>query len=124
MRLSNFELDIMAYFWEGPELTAPEVFKSLGQERGVTYSTIKALIDRLETKGALVRTRNEGRTIYYKSAVARDKVRRPLVKSFLRRVYGDDLRPLFAQLLRDRSLSEEELAYLRRLLDQSTRSPK
>ena len=114
----------MARFWEGGKLTAPEVFKSLGQERGVTYSTIKALIDRLETKGALVRTRNEGRTIYYKSAVARDKVRRPLVKSFLRRVYGDDLRPLFAQLLRDRSLSDEEIAYLRQLLDDSTRSSK
>lgn len=114
----------MARFWEGRELTAPEVFKSLGQERGVTYSTIKALIDRLETKGALVRTRNAGRTIFYKSAVARDKVRKPLVRSFLRRVYGDDLRPLFAQLLRDRSLSDAEVAYLRQLLDASTRSSK
>jgi hypothetical protein len=43
----------------------------------------------------------------------------PLVESFLRRLYGDDLRPLFAQLLSDDSLSDEELAYLRELLRNS-----
>jgi BlaI family transcriptional regulator, penicillinase repressor len=123
MRLSNFELDIMACFWKTEELTAPEVCKSLGQARGVTYSTIKTLIDRLEAKGALVRTRNAGRTIFYKSAVKPEKVRKPLVKSFLRRIYGNDLRPFFAHLLRDDSLSEAELSYLRQLLKESKGAP-
>ncbi len=88
----------------------------LGVERGVTYSTIKSLIDRLEAKGALSRAETPGRVIYYRAAVKQDKVRKPLVKAFLRRLYGDDLRPLFAQLLSGDSLSEEELAYLRELL--------
>jgi BlaI family penicillinase repressor len=123
MRLSEFELDVMAGFWEGKELTAPGVFKLLGAKRGVTYSTIKTIIDRLEAKGALVRTRTEGRTIFYRAAVQRDKTRRRLVKSFLRRLYGDDLRPLFAQLVADESLSDEELAYLRQLLKESKRPP-
>jgi BlaI family penicillinase repressor len=123
MRLSDFELDVLVCFWKGEELTAPEVFRLLGQERGVTYSTIKTIIDRLEAKGALARTRNEGRTIFYKSAVQREKVRKPLVKSFLRRIYGDDLRPLFAHLLREQSLSEAELTYLRQLLKESESSP-
>ena len=122
MRLSNFELDVLTCFWTSEALTAPQVFKLCGQERGVTYSTIKTIIDRLEAKGALTRTGNEGRTICYKAAVKRDKVRKPLVKSFLRRVYGEDLRPLFAHLLRDESLSEAELAYLRQLLRENKRS--
>jgi BlaI family penicillinase repressor len=122
MRLSNFELDVMGCFWTSEALTAPQVFKLCGPQRGVTYSTIKTIIDRLEAKGALVRTGNEGRTICYRAAVTRDKVRKPLVKSFLRRVYGEDLRPLFAHLLRDESLSDEELAYLRQLLKENKRS--
>ncbi len=122
MRLSNFELDVMACFWKGTDLTAPEIFKLCGQERGVTYSTIKTIIDRLEAKGALARTGNEGRTISYKAAVKREKIRKPLVSSFLRRVYGEDLRPLFAQLLRDESLSEQELTYLRQLLEEKRTS--
>jgi BlaI family transcriptional regulator, penicillinase repressor len=118
-KLSEFELDIMGHFWEQKALSAPEVHRLLGVERGVTYSTIKSLIDRLEAKGALVRAKTPGRVIYYRAAVKRDKLRKPLVKSFLRRLYGDDLRPLFAQLLSDESLSEEELAYLRELLKKS-----
>jgi predicted transcriptional regulator len=82
----------------------------------------RPIIDRLEAKGALARTGNEGRTICYRAAVKRDMVRKPLVKSFLRRVYGKDLRPLFAHLLRDESLSDAELAYLRQLLNEDKRS--
>lgn len=106
----------MGYFWEQGELSAPEVHRLLGVERGVTYSTIKSLIDRLETKGALIRTSKSGRVIYHRPAIKRDKVRKPLVKTFLRRLYGDDLRPLFAHLLSDKTLSEAELAYLRELI--------
>ena len=54
-KLSDFEMDIMICFWERKQLSAPEVHRMLGVERGVTYSTIKSLIDRLETKGALSR---------------------------------------------------------------------
>jgi BlaI family penicillinase repressor len=116
MKLSDFEFDIMAHFWERKELSAPQVHQLLGVDRGVTYSTIKSLIDRLEAKGALTRTDTPGRLIYYRAAVKQEKLRKPLVRSFLRRLYGDDLRPLFAQLLSEKSLSEEELAYLRELL--------
>ena len=111
-KLSDFELDIMSCFWERKQLSAPDVHRLLGVERGVTYSTI----NRLEAKGALSRAETPGRVIYYRAAVKQEKVRKPLVKSFLRRHYGDDLRPLFAQLLSDDSLSDEELAYLRELL--------
>ncbi len=124
MRLSEFELDVMGSFWKGQELTAPEVFKLLGVPRGVTYSTIKAIIDRLEVKGAVVRTRTEGRTIFYRAAIQREKIRKRLVKSFLRRLYGNDLRPLFAQLVGDESLGEEELSYLRQLLEENKKSPR
>lgn len=123
MRLSEFELHVLSCFWEGRELTAPELFKLLGEERGVTYSTIKTIVDRLEAKGALARTRTEGRTIFYKAAVKPDKVRRPLVTSFLRRLYGNDLRPLFAHLLRDEALTEDELSYLRQLLKKTKAPP-
>jgi len=84
-KLSDFELDIMSCFWERKQLSAPDVHRLLGVERGVTYSTIKSLIDRLEAKGALSRAETPGRVIYYRAAVKQDKVRKPLVKSFLRR---------------------------------------
>ena len=46
------------------------------------------------------------------------------MKAFLRRFFGDDLRPLFAQLLQDEKLSAEELEYLRKLVAETERSKK
>jgi BlaI family transcriptional regulator, penicillinase repressor len=124
IRLSEFELDVMAHFWSDRELSAPELFERIGSERGVAYSTVKTIIDRLEAKGAIERVANRGRTIIYAPAIKRERVRKPLVKAFLKRLFGNDLRPLFAQLLQDEKLSDEELEYLRRLVAEAERSKK
>jgi BlaI family penicillinase repressor len=124
MRLSDFELDVMTHFWNDRELSAPELFDRIGPERGVAYSTVKTIVDRLEQKGAIERIANRGRTIVYAPVVKRERVRKPLVKSFLRRLFGNDLRPLFAQLLQDEKLSGEELEYLRKLVAEADRNKK
>lgn len=116
IRLSEFELDVMTHFWSDRELSAPELFERIGAERGVAYSTVKTIVDRLEQKGAIERVSNRGRTIVYSPVVKRERVRKPLVKAFLRRLFGNDLRPLFAQLLQDEKLSQDELEYLRGLV--------
>jgi BlaI family penicillinase repressor len=116
MRLSEFELDVMTHFWSDRELSAPELFERIGAERGVSYSTVKTIIDRLEAKGAIERITSRGRTIVYAAIIKQERVRKPIVKAFLRRLFGDDLRPLFAQLLKDEKLSDEELEYLRELV--------
>jgi BlaI family penicillinase repressor len=124
IRLSEFELDVMTHFWSDRELSAPELFERIGEARGVAYSTVKTIIDRLEQKGAIERVSNRGRTIVYSPVVKRERVRKPLVKAFLRRLFGDDLRPLFAQLLQDEKLSAEELEYLRKLVADAKGSQK
>jgi len=124
IRLSEFELDVMTHFWSDHELSAPELFERIGNARGVAYSTVKTIIDRLEAKGAIERVSNRGRTIIYSPIVKRERVRKPLVKAFLRRLFGNDLRPLFAQLLQDEKLSAEELEYLRKLVADAEQSKK
>jgi BlaI family penicillinase repressor len=90
----------------------------MGESRGVTYSTIKTIVDRLEDKGAIRRVDNEGKTIIYSATVSRERVRKPLVDSFVKRMFGEDRRPLFAQLLREEKLSEDEIDFLRQLVDE------
>lgn len=116
MRLSDFEFDVMTHFWRDGELSAPELFRRIGHERGVTYSTVKTIVDRLEAKGAIRRNEAEGKIILYSAAVKQERIRKPLVKTFLRRMFGNDLRPLFAQLLQDEKLSEEEIEFLKDLI--------
>ena len=121
MRLSDFEIDVLTRFWEHGRLSTPELFREMGESRGVTYSTIKTIVDRLEDKGAIRRVDTEGKTIIYSAAVARERVRKPLVQTFVRRMFGDDRKPLFAQLLRDEELSDDEIEFLRQLVDEASK---
>jgi BlaI family penicillinase repressor len=124
IRLSEFELDVMSHFWSDRELSAPQLFERIGPERGVAYSTVKTIIDRLEEKGAIERIASRGRTIIYAPKIKRERMRKPAVKTILRRFFGNDLRPLFAQLLQDEKLSGEDLEYLRKLVAEAERSKK
>jgi len=119
MRLSDFELDVMAHFWTDDTLSAPELFERMGASRGIAYSTLRTIVDRLEQKGAIKRIASRGRTVVYTAAVKQDKLRRSYLKTFLRRMFGDDLRPLFTHLFRDEKLSDAELDYLRELIAKS-----
>lgn len=116
MRLSEFELDVMQQVWRGEERSAPEVHRAVADVRGVTYSTVKTIMDRLERKGVLARSRQEGRTIFYKAAIPPGEVQRSMLERFVTHVFAGDRKPMWNYLLRDERLSPEEYRYLEDLL--------
>ncbi|MCY3838769.1 MAG: BlaI/MecI/CopY family transcriptional regulator [Gammaproteobacteria bacterium] len=116
MKLSEFELDVMQQVWRGEELSAPEVHRAVAEARGVTYSTVKTIMDRLERKGVLARSRQEGRTIFYKAAIPPGDVQQSMLERFVTHVFAGDRRPMWNFLLRHEQLSPEEYRYLEDLL--------
>ena len=116
MRLSDFELDVMQRFWRDGVRSAPEVHQAIANTRAVTYSTVKTIIDRLERKGALKRTRQDGRTIFYEAAASPDAVKQTMLERFVAHVFAGDRRPLLSHLLKDEELTPEEYRYLEGLL--------
>lgn len=121
MKLSDFEFEVMQVFWDQGSLTAPEVHKMIAEQRKVAYSTVKTIIDRLEEKQALVRERTYGRTILYGAAVTRESLSKPMVRSFIGKLFGGNVRPLFNHVLKEESLSLEDVDYLQEILDQKRR---
>jgi len=116
VELSNFELEVMQLFWSNPESTAPEIHQIITSKRTVSYSTVKTIIDRLEKKGALNRSRQEGRTIFYNPSVERNQLRKPMIKDFIDRVFLGKSKPLVAHILQEESFSLEDISYLESLL--------
>ncbi len=116
MELSDFELEVMQLFWSNPETTAPEIHQIITSKRTVSYSAVKTIIDRLERKGALNRSRKEGRTIFYTPSVERNQLRKPMIKDFINRVFLGKSKPLVAHILQEESLSLEDISYLESLL--------
>jgi BlaI family penicillinase repressor len=116
MSLSNFELEVMQLFWEMNEATAPQIHKIIAQRRDVKYSTVKTIIDRLEKKQSIKRSRTQGRTIFYSPINEKKSVRTPLIKDFIKRVFLGKSRPLAVHILEQEDLDLEDIEYLESIL--------
>jgi len=118
MELSDFELEVMQLFWKNPESSAPTIHQIIEQKRAVSYSTVKTIIDRLEKKGALNRSGQQGRTIFYSPSIEKNHLRKPMIKDFINRVFLGKSKPLVAHILQEEDLSLDDISYLESLLEQ------
>ena len=118
MSLSDFELEVMQLFWDNNESTAPQIHKIIQHRREVKYTTVKTIIDRLEKKGSLKRSKTEGRTIFYIPTTEKQSVRTPLIKDFINKVFLGKGRPLAAHILEEEDLSIEDIEYLEAVLNE------
>ena len=116
MKLANSESEVMQIFWQKGELSAPEVHKIVEKSRAVSYSTIKTLIDRLEKKGALCRTKQQGRTLFYQAVVEPKATKKPIVKSLIDRIFGGKPAELAAHIVEQERMSKQEIEYLENIL--------
>jgi BlaI family penicillinase repressor len=112
VNLSNLELDVMRLIWRDKEVVVPDLHRELERDRGLTYSTVKTIVDRLEEKGAIGRIRTYGRTILYGPLVEEGALAKPMIKDMVRRLFGGEARPMISHLLDEAELSAEDLKYL------------
>ena len=116
MKLSEFELDVMNLFWQCQQASAPEIHEQIKQDKDVSYSTVKTIIDRLEQKQAIIRASQNGRTIYYAAAVARETFSTPLLKGFMNRLFAGNPQKLIAQVLQSEELDDADIEQLQKIL--------
>jgi BlaI family transcriptional regulator, penicillinase repressor len=120
-RISESEWQVMRVLWGKSPATANDVVEALGASTSWKPKTIKTLLNRLVKKRALG-FRQVGREYQYFPLVAEADCRKEESRSFLGRVYGGALKPMLASFLEDHDLSAEEIAELKRLLDEKGRT--
>lgn len=118
MKLPALELEVLQHICAAVDATAPDVHALISEKRDTAYSTIKTAFDRLEKKGVIYRKSRVGRTTIYAAKVDEQLVQMSLLQDFLKRVFPKDKTPLFNTLIRDSSLSEDEVDYIKKLLDE------
>ncbi len=124
MKLSAFELEVMRLVWRDQKVIAPDIHRELAQDRDITYSTVKTIIDRLEEKGAIERLRTYGRTILYGPTINESVLAQPMVKDLVRKLFGGKARPMINHLLHDEDLTLDDLAYLEKTISEVRRELK
>ena len=116
-RISESEWQVMKVLWAKSPATANDVIAALSGVCEWSDKTVRTLLNRLVNKKALAYTK-DGRSYLYRPLVDERQCVRAESRSFLHRVYGGALMPMLAAFLDEDELSAEEIADLRRMLDE------
>jgi predicted transcriptional regulator len=112
----------MRIIWESGEVTVREVYEHLLRRRRVAYTTVMTTMKTLEQKGYL-KTSQQNRAFLYRPAEPKGKVIKTLVRHFIDRVFEGSAQPLLAHLLKERHISESDIAYIDRLIKEARSKP-
>ncbi len=115
-RPTDGELEILRILWEQGPCTVRDVHDRLGPRKGTTFNTTLKLMQIMYEKGLVVRN-DVRRPHIYRPSVPAEQMQRRLVSDFLERAFGGSARKLVAALTAT-DISDEELAEIRKLLDE------
>ena len=116
IRITEAESQVMDALWRQSPLTAEDIAADVAPRQGWTESTVKSLLNRLLNKKALAVER-EGRRYRYKPNLSREDYVRAESQGLLDRLFDGNLAPLVSHLAQHRTLTDEDVAELRRLID-------
>lgn len=115
IQFTNRELDVMAVLWDLESATVSEVQERLRD--ALAYTTVLTVLRTLEEKGHVGHSQ-EGRAHRYHPLVERERAGASALRRLIGKMFAGSPELLLTQLVEDRRLTEEELARLRRLLDE------
>lgn len=120
-RLSNAELEIMLIIWKaGTPVNSSYVLERLQSQRKWALATLMTVLARLTEKGFLV-CEKQGRNNLYYAVIGEDEYKEKEGKSILEKLYGNSFKNLVTSLYNGKAIDEDDLAELRRFLDQIER---
>ena len=115
--ISEAESVVMRALWAAGEATAEDLIASVAGPQGWAEPTVRTLINRLLNKGAISAER-EGRRYRYRPELAQADWRAEECTSLIDRLYDGRVAPLVAHFSERGQLRAEDLAELRRLIQE------
>jgi len=114
-KLTDAELEIMHVVWEIDGGTVRQVHEILNQQRPLAYTTVMTMMNILEEKGHLTRSK-QGRAYRYEPVRPKSQVISGMVDDFVGRVFEGSAAPLVVSLVKDKKLSKKDLDEIARMI--------
>src|SRR5947208_2183887 len=95
--LGDLELHVLRLVWREQPCTERQISDLVQEERSVGRTTVLKTMQRLESKGLLVREAGEG-PVRFRAAVPEERLMPTLIGRFVERVLGGSSEPLVAYL--------------------------
>ena len=116
-RPTESEVEILSVLWTNGPSTVREVHDQLKKSRSIGYTTVLKLMQIMFEKNLLLRDDSQ-RSHVYRPRQKAEKTQKTLVKHMLSRVFSGSVENLVVQALSAKKATPEELAQIRRMLDE------
>ena len=122
VNITQAEWDVMRVLWDSPKpLSANDVIGALESKSEWKPVTVRTFLNRLTKKGALTTTKAGYpgyEVLHYAPAIDESTTLRAERQSFLARFFGGTVQSLLASCIRSDEITPEELAELRKMIDE------
>jgi BlaI family penicillinase repressor len=122
-RPTDAELEILTVLWSLGPSTVREVHDAICRRKPAQYSTVLKFLQIMAEKG-LVRRNEKQRAHIYEAARPREWTQQQLAGDLLQRAFSGSAARLMMGALSARKASKEELAEMRKLLDDHEKGKK
>ena len=114
--LGETEMEVLQHVWALGSASVSAVHERILGSREVAYTTVMTVMKKLAKKGYLT-FEKEGNAYIYSAAQPPEEVRSDLLKGLLEKAFHGSPRALVHTLVRDESLSPEEIDSIRQIVD-------
>ena len=112
------ELEILDILWDLKKATVREVFEELSKKKATTYTTVLKFMQIMQAKGLVTRD-EQGKAHIYRPKNSQRRTQGKLVDSLLEKAFRGSALSLMQHVLETTPTSAEELAAIRRLIDEA-----
>jgi predicted transcriptional regulator len=113
---TDAELDVLRVLWDRGASTVREVHDVIAETRAIGYTTVLKQMQVMHRKGLLARS-ERFRSHVYEPARPRTQTQRQLAASLLHQAFDGSARSLLQSALAGRNVDADELADIRKMLD-------
>ncbi len=121
-RPTDAELEILTVLWSRGPSTVREVHEAVSRRKPAQYTTILKLMQIMADKG-IVRRDESARAHVYQASRPQEWTQRQLAGDLLQRAFGGSAKSLLIGALSASQTSRDELAEIRKLLDEYEEKP-
>lgn len=123
MRISSAESLVMDALWRKSPLAADDVVAEIAAAQGWSEATVKTLLNRLLKKKAIAAVK-DGRRYLYRPLVGRETYVQTESQGLLDRLFDGRLAPLVSHFSQEGRLSPDDIAELKRLIEEIDDEPR
>jgi len=116
---AEFELQVLGTLWEHGPGTVRQVMDRLSDGKERAYTSVLSVMQVMQKKGLLeVADERDGLAHVFRPLVSREQIAVPLLQGLVRKIFGGRTQTALSHLLQSDSVSHDEIAAMRKLLDE------